>query len=141
DRNVLELSTLTITNTATDLDFPRSSIIYQLADPPAGVAIDQNGIITWTPSEIQGPGNYYLTTIATDTGSPPLSVTNTVSVTVLEANEAHILSGQGDHPLNELTGLPLTNTAVDADLPANVLSYQLLNAPNGASFDSQGVIV
>ena len=31
--------------------------------------IDANGIITWTPSEAQGPGVYIITTVVTDNGA------------------------------------------------------------------------
>jgi len=34
--------------------------------------ISASGVITWTPSEAQGPGVYSITTIVTDSGVPPL---------------------------------------------------------------------
>ena len=50
-----ELVAMTVTNTASDSDLPTNLLTYQLISPPAGVSINTNGIISWTPSEAQGP--------------------------------------------------------------------------------------
>ncbi|MFO1477565.1 MAG: hypothetical protein U1F98_13055 [Verrucomicrobiota bacterium] len=89
-------------------------------------------MITWTPTEAQGPGVYTITTIVTDNGVPALSATNSFQVTVDEINSAPVLPLQTNHTVAELTLLVVTNTATDADLPANTLSYQLVNPPSGA---------
>jgi len=59
-----------------------SALTYQLINPPAGAGIDGNGVITWTPSEAQGPGTYVITTVVTDDGQPPSSATNSFTVRV-----------------------------------------------------------
>jgi hypothetical protein len=135
-----ELTQLVVTNAATDADVPANNIGYSLLNPPTGAVIDANGVITWVPSEAQGPGTYTLTTIATDDGVPPLSATNSFTVTVLEVNSPPNLNAQPDLTINELSQLTVTNTATDADLPANVLSYLLVNSPAGASINSSGII-
>jgi hypothetical protein len=140
DRAVNELTTLVVTNTATDSSTAASGLNYQLQDPPAGAVIDTNGIITWTPTEAQGPSTNIITTIVTDNAFPPLSATNSFQVTVLEMNAAPVLPVQTDQTIPELTQLMVTNTAADADLPANHLTYALLNAPNNAAIDANGVI-
>ena len=53
--------------------------------------IDTNGVITWTPTEAQGPGTNTITTVVTDNGVPPLSVTNSFVVIVTEVNSAPVL--------------------------------------------------
>src|SRR5207244_540639 len=83
--------------------------------------------------EGQGPGTATFTTIVTDNGTPALSATNNFTVTVNEANSAPALPGQADRTMAELTTLTVTNTAADGDLPANVLTYQLVSPPAGAS--------
>src|SRR5207253_7847587 len=70
DRTVPELGPMVVTNTANDPSSPPGALIYSL-NGPAGASIDTNGIITWTPSEAQGPGSYTLTTIVTDSAYPP----------------------------------------------------------------------
>ena len=49
-----------------------------------GASIDTNGIITWIPDETQGPGTNSITTVVTDNGTPPRSVTNSSTVVVNE---------------------------------------------------------
>jgi hypothetical protein len=84
NRSVSELTLLTVTNAAADADLPANVLSYQLIAGPAGSAIDSSGVITWTPTEAQGPGVFVFTTVVTDSGSPNLSATNVFSVTVNE---------------------------------------------------------
>ncbi|HSU55800.1 MAG TPA: Ig-like domain-containing protein [Candidatus Dormibacteraeota bacterium] len=140
DKTVNELANLSITNTATDSSAPPGSLTYSLLNPPAGALIDNNGVITWSPTEAQGPGSYSLTTIVTDHAFPPLSATNSFNVTVNELNSAPQLTAQPDRTLVGTSALSVTNSATDPDLPANSLSYSLLNPPLGAVIDSNGII-
>ena len=87
NRTINVLTTLTVTNTATDSDLPANALVYSLLDPPAGASIDSAGIITWTPSILQAGTTNLITTIVADNGSPSLTATNsfTVVVGVLDA--------------------------------------------------------
>src|SRR5213078_4751471 len=58
------------TNTAADEDLPANVLTYQLVSPPTGASIDSSGVITWTPSEAQGPSTNTFTTVVTDNGTP-----------------------------------------------------------------------
>jgi hypothetical protein len=140
NRTVAELTALVVTNNATDNDIPPRSLTYSLVNPPAGAAIDTNGVITWTPNEAQGPGTNTLTTVVTDNGAPPLSATNSFSVTVQEINTAPVLPTQSNRTILGLASLVVTNTAIDTDLPANPLSYTLPAGPTNAVIDTNGVI-
>jgi hypothetical protein len=140
DTTVAELTTLIVTNTATDNDSPPETLTYTLLAAPAGVTISSSGVITWTPSEAQGPGTNVITTRVTDNGTPPLSATNSFTVVVTEVNSAPSLPAQGDRTIAALTTLVVTNTGSDSDIPANTLSYALLVAPAGATISSGGVI-
>jgi len=82
DMTLDALATLTVTNTATDAYLPANNLAYVLVNPPAGAAIDANGIITWTPSSSQAPSTNIIETTVTDNGLPPLSATNTFTVVV-----------------------------------------------------------
>ena len=88
-----ELTTLVVTNTATDTNVPPNALTYQLVSPPAGAVITNNGIITWTPAQNQSPGAYTITTVVSDNGAPPLTSTNKFVVTVTEVNVAPSLGG------------------------------------------------
>ncbi len=160
DVEVDELSLLTVTNTATEVEtnllltyeltitIDTNAMIakgwpltYVTTNPPP--VIDANGVITWTPSEAQGPGIYTLTTIVTDNGIPPLSATNSFDVTVNETNSAPFwptnTPSQTNYIINALNLLTVTNTAMDSDIPPNPLSYRLFGPP-GALIDTNGII-
>jgi len=137
DRTINELSTLTVTNTATDADLPANVLIYQLVSPPAGASINGSGVITWTPTEAQGPSVNTFETIVTDNGTPALRATNFFTVTVTEVNSAPVLTVPGDQAIKEIVNtLVVTNRATDPDLPPNTLTFNLVSAPTGVTLDS-----
>ncbi|MBI3851739.1 MAG: tandem-95 repeat protein [Verrucomicrobia bacterium] len=140
NRTIAELTTLTVTNTASDSDMPTNTLSYALTVAPANAAISSNGVITWTPTEAQGPSTNTFTTVVTDNGAPPLSATNTFTVTVTEVNSAPVLPAQTNRTIAELTTLIVTNTATDSDIPANTLSYTLTAGPTNATISTNGVI-
>jgi uncharacterized delta-60 repeat protein len=142
NQTVNELATLTVTNTATDTDLPANTLTYQLLAGPTNASISASGMITWTPTEAQGPSNNVVfTTKVIDSGTPALSATNSFTVTVNEVNSAPTLLVIADRPVNELATLTVTNTATDTDLPANTLTYQLLGGPTNASISASGIII
>ncbi len=117
------------------------AIAYQLVNPPSGATIDGNGVITWTPTEAQGPGTNVITTVATDNSQqPPLTATNSFRVVVNEINTPPALPPIPTQTLIDQVLLSVTNTATDTDIPANPLTYSLLSAPDGAAIDTNGVI-
>ncbi len=87
---VNELTLLTVTNTATESNI-HSTLGYALVNPPAGMTISANGIITWTPQQNQSPSTNLVTTVVTnsnpyDPANPHLSATNSFTVIVKEVN-------------------------------------------------------
>ncbi len=76
------LTLLTVTNTAVDTDLPPQSLAYQLLSAPGGAGIATNGVITWSPTQAQGGTVNVFTTVVTDNGTPPLSATNSFTVSV-----------------------------------------------------------
>lgn len=83
--------TLIVTNTASDLDVPIQTLTYALVNPPAGAAIDDNGVITWTITSAQNSSTNVITTVATDNGVPALSATNSFIVTI-QPNKPQIIT-------------------------------------------------
>src|SRR5213075_178563 len=142
DRTIAELSTLTVTNTARDTDLPANSLTFSLVSAPAGVNLDPStGVLSWTPSEAQGPSTNVITVKLTDNGAPRLSDTKSFTVVVNEANSAPVLTVATDRTISELSTLTVTNTASDSDLPANTLTFSLVSAPAGVNLDpSTGVL-
>jgi hypothetical protein len=142
-QTVNELTLLTVTNTASESNI-HSSLGYALVNPPAGMGIDTNGVITWTPQQNQSPGTNLVTTVVTNSNpydlvNPYLSATNTFTAIVNEVNVAPVLPVLGAQTVNELTLLTVTNTASESNIHST-LGYALVNPPAGMSIDTNGVI-
>lgn len=110
-------------------------LTYSLSNAPAGATINStSGVFTWTPTEAQGPGVYNITVRVTDNNLPPASDAKTFQVTVSETNQAPVLATITNRIVHAGTLIVLTNTATDADLPTNTLSFSLdVGAPVLAS--------
>src|SRR5206468_1709191 len=91
DQVIGEITPLVVINTGTDPNTPDNPLSYALVSAPAGAIISADGVITWTPTEAQGPSTNIFTTSVTTGGASPLSTTNTFTVVVNEVNSAPIL--------------------------------------------------
>lgn len=110
-------------------------LTYSLSNAPAGATIHPTtGVFAWTPTEAQGPGVYNITVRVTDNNLPPASDAKNFQVTVNETNRAPVLTAIANRVVHAGTLVLFTNTATDADLPTNVLSFSLdAGAPGPAS--------
>jgi hypothetical protein len=138
DRNITEGNLLTVTPSASDSDAPAQTLTFSLdPTPPAGVLINTtNGVVTWTPTEAQGPGTYFITVRVTDDGEPPLSDTKTFTVIVNESNTAPVLALIANQTNAPGTTIGFTASATDVDLPPQTLAYSLdAGAPASASIN------
>jgi hypothetical protein len=89
-------STLTVANVASDTDVPANALTFSIVSAPAGVAVNSaTGVLTWTPTQSQ-IGTAQIQVRVTDNGVPPLSATNSFSVTVTgsvgQSATLHLLS-------------------------------------------------
>jgi hypothetical protein len=77
---------LTFTASATDPDTPANGLIFSLdPDAPAGATINPStGVFHWAPTHAQAPGLFPVTVRVTDTGTPALADTETITVRVNE---------------------------------------------------------
>src|SRR5216117_2192112 len=135
---VNELANLAFTVTATDSDIPANTITWSLTlgTPAAtGATIGAGtGAFSWTPTEAQGPGTYPVTIVATDNGSPVLSGSAAITITVNEVNSAPVLAAIGNKTGTVGQPVTFTATATDSDIPANTLTFSLdAGAPAGAT--------
>ena len=75
---------------------------------------------------------------------PPKSATNgfyvIVTEQVLPENHAPVMRSPTVVTVVKLTEMVFTNTAIDYDQPPQTLTYELLNKPDGATIDADGVI-
>ncbi len=127
---------ITVTNTGTP------TFTYQLVNPPTGAAIDNNGIITWTPSSSQAPSTNLITTIVTDNRQLPLSATNSFTVFVLTPplTNGPSLPLQNDLTITAGTALTVTNAATDTRMAvsAMVTNTTLFNYTNRTALLADG---
>src|SRR5207302_4906398 len=131
------LSALIVTNNASSADLPPLVLAYQLINPPAGATIDTNGVITWNVEEAQGPSKTIITTVVTDNGIPPLSATNSFTVTVNELNSAPVLAPIADRTNAIGQTVTFMASATDSDFPTNSLFFSLAaGAPAGTTINT-----
>ena len=139
NQTIDEETQLAFTATATDVDAP-DTLTFGLLGEPVGASITPGGVFTWTPTEAQGPGTFTFDVVVTDDGSPNLSDSETIDVTVADVNTPPVLSAIGNQSVDEQTLLTFTASATDADIPANNLTFSLSGAvPVGASITPGGV--
>jgi hypothetical protein len=74
---------LRVTNAASDADIPAQTLSFNLLKSPSGSAIDANaGGFTWRPAIAQSPSTQAVTVVVSDSGTPPMSATQSFSVKV-----------------------------------------------------------
>ena len=134
-QNVNEQTALGVVATATDMDASQS-LTFGLVFGPGGLTVSPAGGIAWTPDESQGPSTNLVFVKVTDNGTPPLSATNSFTITVNEVNVAPVLAAMSDRTVNPGQTISFTATATDADIPTNTLTFNLIAPPSGASVDS-----
>ena len=141
-----ELTTLNVSASATDSDIPINPLTFALVSPPTGMSINPNtGAISWSPTEAQGPGIYPITIVVTDLNTNAInqqsfSVTNSFTVTVNEVNVPPQLNLPPNISINELTSYSANVTAVDSDIPANPLIFNLVSGPAGLTVSPGGAV-
>src|SRR5439155_1790089 len=91
-----------------------NTLTFSLLSGPPGVNLDSaTGLLTWTPTEAQGPSTNLITVRVTDNGTPALNDTKSFTVVVTEINSAPALTVPPDQTISELSTLTVTNTASD----------------------------
>src|SRR5438552_511022 len=139
NKTVNEQTPLTFTATATDPEAGQTLTFSLSLGTPAATGATINGTtgaFAWTPTEAQGPGQYPITVRVTDNGTPAFSDSETIQVTAQEVNAAPILAKIGNRGGTIGTAVTFTETATDADIPANVLTFSLdPGAPAGATIN------
>ena len=140
NQTINELTTLTVTNTASGLQSPPAALTYSLVVAPTNAAMSTNGVITWTPTQAQSPSTNVFTMTVSDNALPALSATNSFTVVVREVNVAPSLPVIPAQTISELTLLTVTNTATNANIHSTIAGYGLINPPAGAAIDANGII-
>src|SRR5207247_1371079 len=137
NQTINELSTLVLTNTATDANLPANTLTFSLVSAPSGVSLDSNSrSVDWRAAQARGPRTNLIQVQVTENVTAALSDTQSITVIVTGTNTAPVLTVPPNQTIDELSTLVLTNSATDANLPANTLTFSLVSAPSGVSLDS-----
>ena len=129
-----------------DVDNQADSFTFTLKgeEIPEGMQVDNQGNITWMPTEAQGPGFYAVTLSLSDGDSiEPRSVEREFKVEVLEVNEAPEFDESIEYPSDVRVG-ELFNyffKASDPDLPVQTLRYSGEDLPEGLVVYSNGQVL
>jgi hypothetical protein len=116
--------TLTFTNVAGDPDGDQLSFSLGQESPTNAVIDATNGVFAWIPTPDQVGSNAF-SVVVTDSGVPPLSASQSFTVTVLASNNPPVLAPIADQTVYAQLTLTMTNSATDPDLPAQVLTFSL----------------
>jgi hypothetical protein len=144
-QTVNELTSLTVTNTATNSNIHSTIIGYTLVAPPSNMVVSASGVITWTPAQAQSPATNLITTIVTNSNpydliNPRLTSTNTFTVIVKEVNQVPSLPVISPQTATLLQPFAITNTATEPNIHSTNAGYQLVAPPAGMTISSSGVI-
>ncbi len=126
-----ELFTLDLSASDPDED----ELTFTATDLPTGAAFTDNGdgtaSFSWTP-DAELAGNFVVTFIVTDDGSPALSDSEEVTLTVGDVNRPPVLDPIGNQVIGSGEELTLLLTATDPD--GDDLTYEASGIPTGAIF-------
>ncbi|MBN8247454.1 MAG: hypothetical protein J0L84_08430, partial [Verrucomicrobia bacterium] len=126
--------------TAADSTPPAGQLVWSLVSGPSGLTLSASGLLDWTPSEAQGPTNTVVQFLVTDTGTPPLSASGEVSLTVNEVNSAPVPGSRNPDAIVPPGTLSFQVSALDGDLPAQTLTFELISGPGGMTITTGGVL-
>ncbi len=135
-QTVYEGDTLSFNINAWDIDGDNITIIAQNVPNNATFQDQGNGTgnVYFTPDFCQA-GVYWVTFVAYDDGSPSLSDTDSVQITVIDVNRAPIISDPGDFTVNEGDTIEFTVIANDPDTcDGDIVNITAENMVGASSF-------
>lgn len=138
NQNVFENELVFFTAVASDANPGQQLNWSLLPGAPAGASIGAtNGLFNWLPGELDGGNSYPVSIRVSDSGTPPLSSTQSFTITVQKTNSAPVITPSGDKTISEGAPLTFTVNAVDHDIPAQTVTYSLdpKNLPAGPVID------
>jgi hypothetical protein len=128
--------TLNLTNSASDSDLPAQSLAFTLLAAPTNATLTtlnaSNALFTWRPLMTQAASTNTVQVKVTDSGTPPLSATNTFVITVnpatLPSFKSVVLNGRITLSATGMVGPDYSLLA-----STNLVNWQLLYTTNSAT--------
>lgn len=114
---------------AVDSDLPAQPIRYILLSGPVGAQMDSDGLLTWTPTERQGPSTNTVWVSVTD---GELESNTKFQWVVEEVNQPPSFVGLTDAAIPGNAPYSRVLLATDPDIPAQVLTYRWVDGPLGS---------
>ena len=136
--SVAEGSELSVQLVTADADLPAQKLTVRLLSGPTGLVVSPQGLVSWIPTEAQGPMPH---TVKVEVSDGSLTATNEFIVTVLEVNRPPVINSVAAAAVAEGSAWAQTLTASDPDLPANGLTFRLVSGPSGASVNSKSGVL
>jgi hypothetical protein len=104
---------------------------------PENIVIDPlSGLLTWTPTEQEGPESYDISIKVTDNGQPSKSSTTTFAIQVNEVNQSPVLAPLQNVRIFEGFEASFQVTSTDENFPKQLLTYRIRNkVPQGTVLD------
>jgi hypothetical protein len=137
NRRVSEGSTLLFQLRATDSDLPPQPLNYRLISGPTGLTVSTNGVVSWRPTEEQGPST---NRVWVDVNDGIEGASQEFDIVVQERNLPPVWPTLGTLRVTEGLRLSFQLKATDSDLPAQRLTYQLVSGPTGLSVTTNGLL-
>ena len=138
DQSLSEGQTLNLSLSATDVDLPVQPLTYALVSGPAGLTVSSSGVLSWTPTEAQGPTTQVVTVSVTD-GVAVVAIS--FLVTVAEVNQQPQVAAWADQRLVFGQSVNLKMDVTDADLPANRLTYRMVEGLTNLVLSEDGRLI
>ena len=124
-----------------DTTLPRSgkSRLQLKRGSPPGLNLNAaSGVLSWTPTEAQGPGTYQITIQLTDTIGKLIEDACEFTVTVNEVNQPPVLAAITPQVGKANTPFHFRANGRDPDIPANEIQFSLKGEiPEGLTIDKQ----
>ena len=132
NQTITEGSELALNITAIDHD-AGDTLTYSASSLHQGATFDPNTqTFSWTP-DYDDAGVYTVTFTVADNGTPSLSDTETITITVEDTNRSPVLAPISNQTVNEGVTLSFVVSATDAD--NDTLTFSATNLPSGANFN------
>lgn len=120
------------------IEWERPELRYGLGQHSTSAMIDPaSGDFVWNPGETEGPASVTFLFDLCEAKDGGMCDTQPITISVNEVNQAPSLNPIPDQSLRWGEQLSLYAVATDDDRPANDLTYELVNGPQGASIDSE----
>ena len=137
NRRVSEGSTLLFQLKATDSDLPAQPLTYRLISGPTGLTVSTNGLLSWNPTEEQGPST---NRVRVDVHDGVEATSQEFNIVVQERNLPPVWTATSTRRVSEGLKLSFQLKATDSDLPAQPLTYRLISGPTGLTVSTNGLL-